>query len=458
MTVDVQRRPDQRHGSADAHGNGTAVGETRTGAAVTAPVRYHLPVRVAVIGGGAAGFFCALAAATRSPSAEVVILEATRHPLQKVRISGGGRCNVTHHCFDPRELVKGYPRGAKELLGPFTRFGPRETVQWFESRGVRLKAEADGRMFPVTDRSETVVDCLVEAARSSGVRLRLGANVRTVRRTTASAPEFEIELTDGSRERFDRLMLATGGSPTGYRLAASLGHSIIPCVPSLFTFNVVDPRLEGLSGISFNDVALTLAPTGAKELTQTGPLLITHWGLSGPAVLKLSAWGARPLSDCAYRAALTVDFLPNHGGTRVHEELAAWKSDHARKRVVTANPFSLPGRYWSRAVLHAGTAEDAVWSNLSNASLAALAAELTAARFSISGKGIFKEEFVTCGGVKLSEVDFKTMESKVVPGLYLGGEVLDIDGITGGYNFQSAWTTGWTAGAAAVTAPVLSAR
>jgi predicted Rossmann fold flavoprotein len=406
-------------------------------------------VRIAIVGGGAAGFFGALAAAVVDPSAQIDLFEAAPHPLQKVRISGGGRCNVTHHCYDPRELVKGYPRGAKELLGPFTRFGPRETVEWFEHRGVRLKTEDDGRMFPVTDQSSTVVDCLTRAAHDAGIRLRPGQNVKSAVATPASTPQFEIALSDGSRERYDRVLLATGGSPQGYRMAASLGHAIVPCMPSLFTFNVTDPRLAGLAGISFDKAALTLSDEDSKALHQTGPMLVTHWGLSGPAVLKLSAWGARVLAASRYQASLTVNFLPDLTAAHVREELPGFKVTHARKRVQTDRRFGIPSRYWTRLVQHAGIAEETVWSNVSNKALAALVTELTAARFVISGRGVFKEEFVTCGGVTLNEVDFKTMESKRVPGLYLAGEILDIDGITGGFNFQSAWTTGWLAGKAA---------
>ncbi len=342
--------------------------------------------------------------------------------------------------------MKGYPRGAKELLGPFTRFGPRETVEWFEQHGVPLKAEGDGRMFPVTDQSSTVVDCLVRAAREAGIHLRLGANVKGVSATSTPGQQFEIELSDGSRERYDRVLLSTGGNPAGYRLAASLGHAIVPCVPSLFTFKVTDPRLAGLAGISFENVGLTVSDGHSKDLQQAGPLLITHWGLSGPAVLKLSAWGARMLSECAYNATLTVNFVPAHTSAQVQQELLAFKAQNGRKLVRSEKLFSIPARYWTRLVHHAGIADDATWSSVSNKALAGLVTELTAASFAISGKGIFKEEFVTCGGVKLSEVDFKTMQSRVVPGLYLAGEILDIDGITGGFNFQSAWTTGWIAG------------
>jgi predicted Rossmann fold flavoprotein len=406
-------------------------------------------VRVAIIGGGAAGVFGAIKAASVNPSAQIDLLEAAQHPLQKVKISGGGRCNVTHYCFEPRDLVKGYPRGAKELLGPFTRFGPRETVEWFEAQGVALKAEADGRMFPVTDQSATVVNCLLGAAREAGVNLRLGANVKRIA-TTAAGSGFEVELSDGTRERYDCVLLASGGNPAGYRIAASLGHAIVPCVPSLFTFNVRDERLDGLSGISFEQVGLTLTDGKTKDLTETGPLLITHWGLSGPAVLKLSAWGARMLAESAYRATLTVNFV-GKGAEAVRQELATIRAQHPRKRVETDRRFSMPARYWSRLVQHAGIAADTIWSGVSNAALAALVAELTSAEFAVSGKGVFKEEFVTCGGVTLSEVDFKTMQSKIVPGLYFAGEILDIDGITGGFNFQSAWTTGWLAGKALIS-------
>jgi predicted Rossmann fold flavoprotein len=397
-------------------------------------------VRIAIVGGGAAGFFGALAAAARQPGASITILEASRQPLQKVRISGGGRCNVTHHCFEPRELVKGYPRGSRELVGPFTRFGPRETVDWFQARGVPLKAEADGRMFPVTDQSATVVDCLLAAARQARIELRVGANVKTV------SPQLEIESAGGVRETFDRVLLATGGSPSGYRCAAALGHAIVPCVPSLFTFTIDDPRLTGLAGVSFDDVEVGIADGRSKILTQRGPLLITHWGLSGPAVLRLSAWGARKLAEDRYHATLAINFLPGRKVHDIQRELAAFRTAHASKRLQSVNPFGMPSRYWTRLVEHAGLAGDRPWGRASTKAVGTLVGALTDARFQITGKGVFKEEFVTSGGVSLKEVDFRTMQSKLVPGLFFAGEVLDIDGITGGFNFQSAWTTGWIAG------------
>jgi predicted Rossmann fold flavoprotein len=410
-------------------------------------------VRIAVAGGGAAGFFGAISAATHHPSAKIVLFEATHKPLNKVRISGGGRCNVTHHCFDPVELAKGYPRGNKELLGPFHRFQASDTVAWFEKQGVRLKTEEDGRMFPITDRSSTVVDCLLKLARELGVQVRLGARVKSIRATAPSkeSSRFEIELQDGLCEHYYRLLLATGSSPHGLRLAEALGHSIVPCVPSLFTFKVSDSRLAGLAGISFEKVKLTLKDNDGNQLEQTGDLLITHWGLSGPAVLKLSARGARTLQQSNYQAELVVNLLPNLSTEQLYQELLAHKEENSRKRVQKEPVLKVPGRYWSRIAQYVGIAGETIWANITNDAINALVSELSGGRFAVSGKGIFKEEFVTCGGVSLKEVDFKTMQSKLCPGLYFAGEILDIDGITGGFNFQSAWTTGWIAGLSIVS-------
>ena len=402
-------------------------------------------MRVAIIGGGAAGFFGAIEAASGNPAIEVDILEAGHAPLQKVRISGGGRCNVTHHCFEPRELATAYPRGGRALIGPFTRFGPRETMAWFEARGVPLKVEADGRVFPESDRSSSVVDCLMREAVAAGVRLRLHANVRTVTRTASAT--FRVGLGTGAEEEYDRLLLASGGGPTGHRLAAALGHTIVPAVPSLFTFNVSDSRLRDLAGLSFARVELAFAD-GPPGLRHEGPMLITHWGLSGPAVLRLSAWGARWLADRQYHATLLVNFVPDASRDAVLAELTSRRSATPAKRVRADRVAALPARYWSRIVDHVGVAADAVWSQVSTALLGALATELTGARIAVRGRGVFKEEFVTAGGVSLAEVDFRTMASRVVAGLHLAGEVLDVDGITGGFNFQSAWTTGWIAGKA----------
>jgi len=404
---------------------------------------------IAIVGGGAAGTFGAIAAATHDRSAKVIVLEATDSPLDKVRISGGGRCNVTNNCFDPAELVKNYPRGHRELKSIFSRFQPRDTVAWFESRGVKLKAEPDGRMFPVTDSSATIVNCLLNAAAEFGVDLKYQSRVKAVRAVgeRESSPQYEVDLHGESVLTCDRLLIATGSSPQGYRLAESLGHHIVPCVPSLFTFKVSDGRLDGLTGISFDQVELLLA-VGDKKFRQTGPMLITHWGLSGPAILKLSAFAARELSDSNYRAELSVNFLPGQKRESLLRRLAASRDHYGRKQVQVDGPLPIPKRYWSRVIQRQGIPEETTWSGLTKAAMDAIVGELTNAQFAVSGKGIFKEEFVTCGGVNLKEIDFKMMQSKLCPGLFFAGEILDIDGITGGFNFQSAWSTGWVAGSA----------
>ena len=400
-------------------------------------------IRVGVIGGGAAGYFAAITCAEARPGAEVIILEATHDPLDKVRISGGGRCNVTHHCFDPKVLVQGYPRGGRELLGPFNRFQPADTVAWFEKRGVRLKAEDDGRMFPTTDNSSTIVECLQHAARDAGVSVRLGWRAVGISRKDDS---FEVGSNTGEKGRFDRVLIASGNARVGHELAASLGHTIMPCVPSLFTFKVKDARLEGLSGVSVPDVEARLKVGEAPELIQQGPMLITHWGLSGPAILKLSSWGARPLFENRYRADLIVNLLPEYNERSLMEAFHKRKDAHAKKKVVSDNFLSVPKRLWQRLAESAGINAEMTWAHMDRESGQRFALQLVAGEYEVTGKGIFKEEFVTCGGVSLKEVDFRTMQSRRCPGLYFAGEILDIDGITGGYNFQSAWTTGWIAG------------
>ncbi len=413
--------------------------------------------RIVIAGGGAAGFFAAIAAAEANPSATVTLYEATAHPLAKVRISGGGRCNVTHACFEPRELIKRYPRGGRELLGPFTRWGPRETIAWFASRGVELKAESDGRMFPVTDDSATIVSCLRRAASEAGVTVNECRGVRraeAVHRVPGAEGEgrFRIELTDDSLVVADRFLIATGGNKgsAGLAIAEGLDHTIEPPVPSLFTFHIDDSRLRGLEGLSVPLVSTAIAGT---KLRESGPILVTHWGLSGPAVLKLSAWGARELHGRGYRATLAVNWVFPLATPAVREILERARREHARKQVVTGNPFGLPGRLWERLAAAAGVPDGLTWSSVSNSTLQAIAAQVSAAEFAVEGKSLNKEEFVTCGGVRLREVDFRTMESRVRPGLHFAGEVLDVDGITGGFNFQAAWTTGWLAGRAMAGVP-----
>jgi predicted Rossmann fold flavoprotein len=408
--------------------------------------------RIVIAGGGAAGFFAAITCAEADPSAEVVIYEATAHPLAKVRVSGGGRCNVTHACFEPRDLVQRFPRGARELLGPFTRFGPNDTIAWFAARGVGLKTENDGRMFPTTDNSATIVDCLQHAAERAGVRLVTQCGIRSVARPEPAeremkANDFILTLTTGETLEAQRVLIATGGNKgsAGLTIAQALGHTIIPPVPSLFTFHIDDPRLRGLEGVSVLSASTTAHGT---RLRATGPVLVTHWGLSGPGILKLSAWGARELHELNYQFTLGLNWADPLTPQQVQAGLSAERTGHPRRQVATANPFGIPARLWERLVAAAGIAANATWTHTSNDSLRALATQIASAEFAVTGKSMNKEEFVTCGGVKLSEVNFATMESRICPGLYFAGEVLDLDGITGGFNFQSAWTTGWHAGKA----------
>lgn len=401
------------------------------------------PVKVIVIGGGAAGFFAAITCATHHTHTQVILLEAGQQPLAKVRISGGGRCNVTHACFEPTQFAQNYPRGSQALRGAFSRFQAKNTVEWFTRHGVQLKTESDGRMFPTTDDSATIVNCLFRAAEQSGVRIKTQVPVRSISYNNSNLYPFKIQLKSGEILESDRLLLATGSHPSGYQFAQALGHTIIPTVPSLFTFNIKDQRLQDLAGVSVNSVRVKLPQA---KLEQTGPLLITHWGLSGPAILKLSAWGARFLYDCGYKSPLQINWLPQEHPELLKEKLLALKTEFP-KRLIAANcPFDLPRRLWKQLVTFIGIDEEKRWSEISNKSLQNLVQELNQGCYNVMGKGVFKEEFVTCGGINLKEVDFKTMESRCCPGLYFAGEILDIDGITGGFNFQNAWTTGWLAG------------
>ena len=398
-------------------------------------------LQVVVVGGGAAGFWAAIACAEAHPQAQVTLLEA-RQPLAKVRISGGGRCNVTHACFEPAALVQHYPRGGKALLGAFSRFQPQDTVAWFARHGVQLKVEADGRMFPVTDDSETVVNCLMQAARQAGVEIYTGAPVQRLERKACG---FEITLRSGQSLPADRLLLATGSSPQGHELARALGHSIEPPVPSLFTFNILDDKLRELAGLAIERAEARLL---LPKLEQSGAVLITHWGLSGPAILKLSAWGARVLHEQRYRAELQMNWLPTRSLDALRQILLAAKLQQPKKTIAGFCPVDLPRRLWQYLVSRAAIDPERRWAELSKPQMQALLEELHQGRYQIQGKSVFKDEFVTCGGVRLKEVDFKTMQSRLCPGLYFAGEVLDIDGVTGGFNFQSAWTTGWLAGQA----------
>ena len=410
--------------------------------------------KVIVLGGGAAGFFGAITCGEKYPNCQITLLEAGQETLAKVRISGGGRCNVTHACFDPALLVQNYPRGGKALRGAFSRFQPQDTITWFARHGVELKTEADGRMFPITDNSATIIHCLEAAAIHRGVQIRTKSAALGVVR---EQDKFVVEMRNGLKLESDRLLLATGSSLQGYKIAQHLGHTLIPPAPSLFTFNISDRRLDELAGVSLEVVKLRLVTiekntneknTKETYLEQTGAILITHWGISGPAVLKLSAWAARVLSTQKYQAKLIINWLPNYNPEVLRQQLTAIKSQLPQRQITTSCPFPVPKRLWHKLVNFIGIHDSQKWAELSKKSLNQLVQELTQGEYLIKGKGVFKEEFVTCGGVKLSEVDFQTMESKKCPGLYLAGEVLDIDGITGGFNFQSAWTTGYLAGMA----------
>ncbi len=372
----------------------------------------------------------------------MTLLEKGGETLSKVRISGGGRCNVTHACFDPRALAARYPRGGQALIGPFHRFQARDTVEWFEARGVRLKTEEDGRMFPVTDNSETIVECLEREAARAGVEVRLR---RAVDRVERRDDGFNLSLSDGSELICDALVLALGGarSVAMGAVAESLGHTLEPPVPSLFTFHIETPWLRELPGLAVEDVEVSVPGT---KLRERGPLLITHWGVSGPAILRLSAWGARELQARDYRFPLRVRWMPGLELARLEAEFQAWRRDHP-SRLVSNSPIDpLPSRLWEQLAAAAGIARTTQWTRLPREQRQTLAVLLLNTELPVSGKSMNKEEFVTCGGVRLREVDFRTMESRVCPRLFLAGELLDVDGVTGGFNFQAAWTTGWIAG------------
>jgi predicted Rossmann fold flavoprotein len=398
---------------------------------------------VLIIGGGAAGYFAALICAEAAPGAKIVILERAGSPLAKVKISGGGRCNVTHASYEPAKLVTFYPHGGKALRGPFTRFGPQHLVQWFVDRGVSLKTETDGRMFPTSDRSETIIDCFESEAKRLGVELRLQTVVGAVNPLPTG---LEVECLNEETWHAKCVLLATGGARPGHVIAQRLGHTIIEAVPSLFTFNITDQRLNGLAGLSVPDARLRLP---AAKLEQRGPLLITHWGLSGPAALRLSAWGARYLFEQNYQTELRLSWLGDFTPEKLKAVIQRLRSENGKQRIYAASPVSsIPLRLWERLAWVAGIKPSQHWADASKELLEMIEMELLDCPLRITGKGEFKEEFVTSGGVDLDEVDFRSLESRKQPGLFLAGEVLDIDGVTGGFNFQAAWTTAWHAGKA----------
>ncbi len=405
--------------------------------------------RVIVAGGGAAGFFAAIACARANPLADVRILEKGQRFLTKVRISGGGRCNVTHSCFEPRALSTRYPRGERALISAFHRFQPTDTIAWFESHGVRLKTEADGRMFPTTDSSATIVDCLKAEAEAAGVKLVTNCGVKHAARRSEGG--FELTLSTGETLACDRLLLATGGSRGTGNLAEMLGHSLETPVPSLFTFHVETPWLRKLPGVA---VELAEASVPGTKLRERGPVLITHWGLSGPAILRLSAWGARVLHDRDYHFPLHISWLPGWTSETILQEFQRCREQEPLRKIFNYPMDGLPSRLWEQLAVLAGISEETRWNTLTREAAREFARLLARSEFAVTGKSMNKEEFVTCGGVPLPEVDFKTMESRICPGLHFAGEVLDVDGITGGFNFQAAWTTGWIAGHAMAERPI----
>ncbi len=390
---------------------------------------------IIIVGGGAAGFFTAINIVERNPKLKVAILERGKSVLEKVRISGGGRCNVTHACFVPNELVKFYPRGEKELKGPFHQFCSGDTIEWFEKHGVELKIEEDGRMFPVSNSSQTIIDCFVKATQKLKIDVLTGHSVQEL----YQGENYWKISTNHEVFSCQKVVMATGSNPKMWELLQNLGHSIIEPVPSLFTFNIKDVRIKDLMGLS------TVASVKVKKskLQASGPLLITHWGMSGPGILRLSAWGARELADKKYQFAIQVNWLNETDFEEAIDLLKIIKEENSKKLVSKYAHFDLPKRLWENLVKASGITEETKWADVNKKQLNTLAEQLTNAEFQVNGKSTFKEEFVTAGGIDLKEVNFKTMESKVLPNLFFAGEILNIDAITGGFNFQNAWTGGF---------------
>ncbi len=407
--------------------------------------------RLIIIGGGAAGFFCAVNAARLDPALEVIILEKTSKLLAKVRISGGGRCNVTHACFSMTDMVKKYPRGGSFLKKAFHHFFTVDTIAWFKERGVELKTEADGRMFPVTDSSQTIIDCLIREANKYGVEILMN---REVKQLTTGNGKWSLVINDGEIMHADHVCVASGGypKPVQYNWLTQQGHNIEEPVPSLFTFNMPGNAITSLMGVSVENVRVKIA---GSKLNEQGPLLITHWGMSGPAVLKLSAWGARELARGNYQFVVMINWVPEFNESSLREKFQQLRFELAAQKIVNRNPFALPNRLWEFLLQRSEVKEELRWADLPATAQNKLIKNLCADEYEVKGKTTFKEEFVTAGGVELNEIDFNTMQSKKFPGLFFAGEIINIDGVTGGFNFQNAWTTGWIA-AKAISGYVLS--
>lgn len=390
---------------------------------------------ILVVGGGAAGFFTAINIAENNAKLKIAILERGQEVLTKVRVSGGGRCNVTHACFIPNELAKFYPRGEKELRGPFHQFCSGDTIEWFDKRGVELKIEEDGRMFPVSDSSQTIIDCFWSLAKKHKIEVLTGQSAQSIFKTET------LWKIDTNHNQFScaKLIMTTGSNPKIWEMLKNLGHSIVDPVPSLFTFNIKDNRIKELMGVS----ALASVKVKNSKLKASGPLLITHWGMSGPGILRLSAWGARELAERNYQFAIEVNWLNDWSFEETESQLKELKLEHSKKAVSKKSPFDFPNRLWEKLVLASGISAETKWADLSKKQLIDLTNQLTNAQFQVNGKSTFKEEFVTAGGIDLREINFKTMESKIFPNLYFAGEIVNIDAITGGFNFQNAWTSGY---------------
>ena len=410
--------------------------------------------RLVVIGGGAAGFFCAVNAAQLNPELEVIILEKSNKLLSKVKVSGGGRCNVTHACYSIAEMIKRYPRGSAFLKKAFHHFFTTDTIAWFKNRGVELKTETDGRMFPATNTSQTIIDCLMKEANKYNVEIRINKEVKQLAvgggqwavgsEQLATGKGFELKFADGSILQTDFVCIASGGYPKilQYHWLAKAEHIIDEPVPSLFTFNMPGNSVTALMGVAVENAQVKIA---GSKLLESGPLLITHWGMSGPAILKLSAWGARELAINNYNFSILINWIPDFNENSLREKIQQLRFQLAAQKIINRNPFALPNRLWEYLLLQSGIQADLRWADLPAREQNKLIKNLCANEYAVKGKTTFKEEFVTSGGVQLNEIDFNTMQSKKHAGLFFAGEIINVDGITGGYNFQNAWTTGWIA-------------
>jgi hypothetical protein len=396
---------------------------------------------VLVVGGGAAGFFAAISAKLHNPHLKVAVAEKSNKVLSKVKISGGGRCNVTHNCFELKKLCSHYPRGEKELRQVFKQFAVEDTIEWFETRGVKLKTEEDGRMFPITNNSQSIIDCLLSEIKRLGVEILLKTSVTKLR---VKENQFQL-ITNNQQLTTTKLIIATGGSPklSGLQWLKDLKHEIIPPVPSLFTFNMPKNPITKLMGVSISQAKVKIIGT---KLSYSGALLITHWGMSGPAILKLSAWGAKLLAKNNYSFKISVNWQEAKNEEEVRNYLNDFKDTNKLKLLANARPYDIPKRLWNFFLKRLAIVENMQWASLKKQDFNRLVNTLFNDEYEVNGKTTFKEEFVTAGGVGLQSVDMSTMESKSLPNLYFAGEVLDIDGITGGFNFQAAWSTGWVAG------------